>query len=586
MTTSTHSADVESIPENMKTGGNNLSLPNIANRNSENIKSCLSLPSHLELQKTLLGLAIVIESNSQNQEMLSSYLQSISTTIEECIDWFSTVASKAYCSPSTFVQTLYNFSQEFKSLLYSRLTMPLISTVELSSNWKALPSISKELINLLLRLDKCNCKTNDRIKLVLVGSPKKVQEISSLFYLFKVLLLQCNEELGLDATTVCKNNTTTSPKREELPLLSSQRQKCSFFSKLSSQSQSFVEVSSLNTSPSSSISSAAAVEQLNIKVPTPKFENESMQKKDYDSGIDLSFSSSSVKSMKRSSSQKFDSMCKSPPPFEPIDLFSYPSSSHTYEEVSFHLGELDRDGDQSINTLELSDPNPEKLKNAGHRSISKRKDAFIEPVQEEIEQLSLEPIQVILNFAESSSNGHSITTAKHHVSAYCQYCDSMAVVDKFSPLYYIQWVKASDLPEESFNLMQTFTPTKYLIINLDKNIIRPINFDFSSSTKEMICSNFVSNLIEKIQVLTLECRENEIEDYLNIKLDYIKHIAHKVGTKLNNESSSPSPNSPWSNNTSNNTNIIEENCLNEKDLNLIHCMAKLKFPDLVNNIII
>lgn len=169
--TSSTNSDTDAPLELSKTAGNNVSLPNIAIKNCDNIKMSLSLPSRLEChQKTLLGLAIVIETTSENKETLGPYLLSQSSSLEESSDWFASVASKAYRKPNIFVQTLFDFSQEFAGMLYTRLTSPLISTVALSPSWKTLPNLTSELVNLLLRLDTCLCKASERIKLIIVGN--------------------------------------------------------------------------------------------------------------------------------------------------------------------------------------------------------------------------------------------------------------------------------------------------------------------------------------------------------------------------------------------------------------------------------
>ncbi len=254
--------------------------------------------------------------------------------------------------------------------------------------------------------------------------------------------------------------------------------------------------------------------------------------------------------------------------------------SHEFEEVSFHLGDLGIDSDQSINTLALSEPNLDKLR-IYHGGLS-----YIEPVEDNtrVEKLSTDPIEVKLDFGTPPVIAGAQTTSHRSITSFCQYCDSIGVVDKFCPLYYIQWVKgSSELTEPSFNLMKKFSTSKFIIVNLDKNYIRPVNFECGdNSIPPSLGSrqghnipvtpgpNLMNNLLHNLNILSRESREGEIEHFLHIQLEFIKKIAHDFGRT-------------WLCSSSNEETIRKKYAylnLSESDFKLIYSLAKMKFPSL------
>jgi len=537
----------------------------------------------------------MFESCPENKETLGPYLLSISKTLEECSTWFSLIAAQAYATPTTFVQTLFDFSLEFKKVLHSRLVSPLVATPSLVPSWKTLPSLTAELIHLILQYDEFQCRSSERIKIVLLGSSRRSGEVKGILYLFKLLLLKCNTEtdVGIDATTICDDlastKTLVSPTTQ--PSLPSVTTLPSSIGTPSLSGSSSMSMSSCSVSPPADL-----IAPIGFQVHQPKVEDEKLQKREYDSGIELeqdNASNLSIMSMRRSISQKFEGDSSSSGCGSSSDERGRRSRrgsllphqySHEFEEVTFHLGDLGIDSEQSINNLALSEPNLDKLR-IYHGGLSR-----IEPVDQNIriEKLSLDPIEDKLDFGTSSIPAGAGSEASSHrsITSYCQYCDSIGIVEKFSPLYYIQWVRgASDMTEESFNLMRTFATSKFIVVNLDKSYIRTVNFEpgdcpTSTGTKNtpMTTSNtsspsLVNNLLHNLHILSRECRESEIEQFLSIQLEFIRKIAYDFGKTWANPSATPAEEE-----------LVKKKYaylnLSDNDFKLIYSLAKRKFPSL------
>lgn len=609
---------------------------------------CTSLPAklHESHPKTLLGLGIMVETTPENRQSLGPYLQAISGTIEECSHWFSIIASNAYSSPSTFVPTLYDFTAHFKNLLFSRLSCDLVLPLSLMPNWRSLPPLTTELTQLILQYDQRHCKLTERLKLVIVGGSKSSVKVTTLqsfaclcikayiiylwllmlhfslvaglLYFFKILLLQCSQstEIGTDATAFCQESATCKTADKTLinqnpgrnhgfRAKSKFEEPKSFDSSCLSMSSSAaisvsstaLSISSISAPPSPPIPEPPALaQQISFTVTAPKIEDERLQKRDYDSGIELELDCSTanlsggMKSMRRSVSQKFDSGCRSGSGSSDDNSSSikgpsrtgrrysrsslHPQYSHEFEEVSFHLGDLAVDFEQSINSLALSEPNLDKLR-VCHVSPS-----FIDLVSSnaKIEKMSTTPIPVKIDFETESR-----VACSKSARPYCPYCDSIGLVSKFSPLYYIQWVQTSScgLTEEDFNIMKSFSSSRFIVVNLEKSLIQTVNFDPIESFRTMdlptscntnSSSSLVSNLFHNLQqLLGADCSEGEVEHFLQGQLDFIKRIAHEFGES-------------WMSSTIDNSSLKKKYSylsLSHTDLKLIYSLARMKFPSLV-----
>jgi len=134
----------------------------------------------------------------------------------------------------------------------------------------------------------------------------------------------------------------------------------------------------------------------------------------------------------------------------------------------------------------------------------------------------------------------------------------VAAVNKFSPLYYIQWLKTA-ITEQDFNLMKKFD-SKFVIINLDKSFIQTVNFTFNPTN----CT-LVDSLVDNINFLTSTGRESEVEQFLNIHVELMKKIAHEFGSSLQ---------------TTCDFQLVRKHFshLSDNDFDLINFLAKMKFP--------
>jgi hypothetical protein len=253
--------------------------------------------------------------------------------------------------------------------------------------------------------------------------------------------------------------------------------------------------------------------------------------------------------------------------------------------VCFHLGE-ESDTEQTFNTLGLSEPNPDKLKQPSSLLSSLGSDSHsstrISPAMsdepseqddtadtlEDCPDSTREPLKVEL----------SLSTPSNKLTKFCHYCDSISILDKFNPLFQVQWVKCapSSISQTTANNPGTVDPIlgdwvkladeDWIVYNLEKNSVKC----YSSSSKQehfppLTPCTLVTNLLEHVQVLMNNSRESEVEQFVTIQLDFIRKLGEDFGRRLMDVTKLDVNSMPY---------------VGEHDLGLLFSIAGWRYPEL------
>ncbi|CAG7718039.1 unnamed protein product [Allacma fusca] len=562
----------------------NWSLPVMNPTGTSDLKMSHSLPSRLEVPvtKTLLGLAIVISTggddgdeqlsrDNYNREQVGAYISCMSSTLELSTDWFATVAIQSYMNPPVFVETLYNFCEEYRQLFVSRVTTPLVNINSIPVTIKTLPASFGEFLTLYMTNDLSwikHYRTPRRCKIVIIAGSKRVNEVKTIFMLLKLINRCSCSKVSLPVNA---NRTSLGLSPMERVTVDTSQQRCPSHRPAVKILERYEEVSPTKDEV------GLDVVAMNPEDFTRRTEDSKLLTREStkDSGI---YSISSSNSLKRSStSSKF--LSNLPPSVESLDGKMLDDFG-----VCFHLGE-ESDTEQTFNTLGLSEPNPDKLKqplsvldtlNSDHSS-NKISPSLSETSEQDDNLYSVdctdsirEPVKVELNLSNPTNN----------LTKFCHYCDSISIVDKFNPLFQVQWLKCAPSSISHSGTANSnvgsldpilgdwlkLADESWILYNLEKNNVKCFNAPLKSENALTATpSTLITSLLEHIHVLINNSRESEVEQFVSIQLEFIRKLGEDFGRRLMDVTKLDVNSMPY---------------VGEHDLGLLFSIAGWRYPEL------